>query len=161
MRGLGVSKGVLPILLYGVLAGAQQPRPQPLPQMPANGGDVYRDEIIAHERTGLDALKSGDVAAFADATTDDAIFVDAHGLATKPQVVKNVSDLRLTDYTMADVRFVPVSAEGGLVSYTLTESGTSHGKQFSARVYVSSVWVRSGRDFVCVFSQETPATPAR
>jgi hypothetical protein len=161
MRGLGVTKGVLLILCCWVLAEAQQPRPQPLPQMPANGGDVYRDEIIAHERAGLEALKSGNVAAFAGATTDDAIFVDAHGLATKPQVVKNVSDLRLTDYSMADVRFVPVSAEGGLVAYTLTESGTSHGKPFSARVYVSSVWVRSGRDFVCVFSQETPAALAK
>jgi ketosteroid isomerase-like protein len=161
MKGWGVTKGALPILFCGLIAGAQQPRPQPLPQMPANGGDVYRDQIIAHERAALDALKSGDVAAFAAVTTDDGIFVDAHGLATKPQAVKNVSDLRLTDYTMADVRFVPVSAEGGLVAYTLTESGTSQGKPFSARVYVSSVWVHSGRDFVCVFSQETPATAAK
>ena len=58
---------------------------------------------------------------------------------------------------MTDLRFVPVSAEGGVISYTLTEQGTSHGAEFSARAYVSSVWVRSAGKWVCVFSQETPA----
>jgi ketosteroid isomerase-like protein len=125
--------------------------------MPASGGDVYRDEIIAQERAGLDALKSGNLQAFADATSDDAIFVDPHGLARKPEAVKNVAGFRLTDYSMADLRFVPVSAEGGVLSYTLTEKGTSHGNEFSARAYVSSVWLRSSGKWVCVFSQETPA----
>lgn len=156
MRIHRVSNAVF-LILFASLAAAQQPRPQPPPQMPANGGDVYRDEIIAQERAGLDALKSGNLPAFADATSDDAIFVDPHGLAHKPEAVKNVADLRLTDYTMTDLRFVPVSAEGGVISYTLTEKGTSHGNEFSARAYVSSVWVRSAGKWVCVFSQETPA----
>ena len=141
------------ILLMGALGQPQQPRPP----MPAGGGDVFRDEIVAHERAGLDALKAGDLAAFSEATADDAIFVDSHGLATKPEVAKNVAGFQLKDYTMSGVRFVPVSADGGLIAYTLTESGTSHGKDFSARVYVSSVWLRSGGHWACVFSQETAA----
>jgi len=139
----------------GALAWAQQPGLQPPPSVPA--GDAFREQIVAHERAGLDALKAGDVAAFVESTAEDAVFVDAHGLAGKAEVAKNVAGFQLKDYTMSDVRFVPVSAESGLIAYTLTESGTSHGKDFSARVYVSSVWVRRERRWLCVFSQETAA----
>ena len=163
MREFQLWKVGLLVLLSGALACAQQPGQPPLPQMPANGGDVYRDQIIASERAGLEAQKSGDTTVFAAAASDDALFVDSHGTASKAEKLKELAGLRLTEYTMTGVRFVPVSAEGGLVSYTLTESGSSQGKKFSARFYVSSVWVRSGRQFVCVFSQETvaPAVAAK
>ena len=149
------------ILLSGALGYAQEPRPQrppPLPPMPGNGGDVYRDEIIAREKAGLEAMKTGDLAAFAAATADDALFVDGHGVASKAEVMKHLAGFRLKVYTMSEVRFVPVSADGGLVAYTLTETGTSQGKEFAAKVYVSAVWQRiAGRQWVCVFSQETAA----
>ena len=51
-----------------------------LPQMPMNGGDVNRDEIVAQERAGLEARKSGDVAKVGAALTDDAVFVRANGI---------------------------------------------------------------------------------
>ena len=89
MRSLGISRvgmGVAAVVLAATLAygqdrrtrrawraghgarareGARPMRPGPqeaLPQMPMNGGDVNRDEIVAQERAGLEALKSGDVA---------------------------------------------------------------------------------------------------
>jgi len=52
---------------------------------------------------------------------------------------------------------VPLSADSGLIVYTLTETGTSHGKEFAARVYVSSVWLTRGGKWMCVLSQETAA----
>jgi ketosteroid isomerase-like protein len=131
-------------------------RPEALPQMPGNGGDVNRDALIAAARAGLDALKSGDVAAYEAMITDDAVIVDDSGLERKPDLVKRLADFQ--DYTMSDVRFVPVSSDNGVVSYTLTESGTDHGKPFTTKVNVSSVWERGGmRGYVCVFEQETPA----
>ena len=157
MRKYKLLQGPSLILLIGSLASAQQPRPQPPPQMPGGGGDVFRDEIIANERARLDALKSGNPAALADSISDDAIFVDQQGRATKPDIAKNYAALRLKDYTIADLRFVPVSADGGLVSYTLDATGTRNGNDFTRRLYVSSVWVRSGRQWVCVFNQQTPA----
>jgi ketosteroid isomerase-like protein len=147
-------------------AGAQGARPmregpqEALPQMPMNGGDVNRDEIVAQERAGLEALKSGDVAKVGAAMTDDAVFVDANGILRKPELLKLLGDVKLKDYTMSDVRFVPVSPDNGAVSYTLTESGTRQGHAFSAKVFVSSVWVRNGRQFQCVFSQKTAASAA-
>lgn len=118
-------------------------------------------QIVAKEREGLDALKAGAVARFASLTAEDAIFVDAHGPATKAQVVKNVADFRLSDYSIEDVRFVQLSAMSGLIAYTIHEKGVSHGREFAAVAYISAVWADRGGKWQCVFSQETaPRSPA-
>jgi hypothetical protein len=119
--------------------------------------DALQTKILAKERQGLDSLKTGNLAEFAALTADDAVFVDAHGPADKAQVVKNTSEFRLDDYTIEDVKSVPLSSKSGLISYKLTESGTSHGKQFKAKVYVSSIWVERKGKWICLFSQETQA----
>jgi ketosteroid isomerase-like protein len=139
--------------------GQRGQRPDPLPQMPGNGGDVNRDALIAAARASLDALKRGDVAGYEAMITDDAVIVDDQGLERKPDLVERLADFQLKDYTVSDVRFVPVSSDNGVVSYTLTESGTRHGQPFMSKVNVSSVWERgAGRGgYVCVFEQETPA----
>jgi ketosteroid isomerase-like protein len=121
--------------------------------MPGNGGDVFRDEIIALERASLDALKSGDLAAFGNMLSDDALIVDAHGSVSKPEELKRFAAIRLKDYTMTGVRFVPVSAEGGLVTYMLTGTGTAQGKEVAVHEQISAVWERNGRDWLCVFFQ--------
>jgi len=105
----------------------------------------------------LDSLKTGNLAEFAALTADDAVFVDAHGPAGKAEVVKNTSQFRIDDYTIEDVKFVPLSSKSGLIAYKLTETGTSHGKQFSAKVYVSSIWAERKGKWLCLFSQETAA----
>jgi ketosteroid isomerase-like protein len=117
--------------------------------------DDMQQQVAAAERRGLDALKAGDVAEFRRLTADEAIFVDDRGPATKADVLKNVAGFTLTDYSIEDVRFVPVSWRTGLISYKTTEKGNSHGHDFSAQVYVSSVWTKRGNDWVCLFSQET------
>ena len=114
-------------------------------------------KIMAKEREGLDCLKTGKLAEFAVLTADDAVFVDAHGPASKAEVVKNTAEFRLEDYTIDGVKFVPLSSKSGLIAYTLAESGTSHGKQFKAKVYVSSIWAERKGKWVCLFSQETAA----
>src|ERR1700689_5190530 len=85
--------------------------------------EALRDQIVAQERAGLDALKTGDLAAFAASTADDAVFVDAQGPASKAEVMQHTAEFRLHDYTMAGVKFVPLSKDSGLIVYTLTESG--------------------------------------
>ena len=122
---------------------------------------VMKQQIVAKEREGLEALKSGKLELFGDLTADDAVFVDAAGPATKAQVMSNVAGFQLTEYSMDDVRFVAISEKAGLISYTITEKGVSHGHEFAAHVYVSSVWAERGGKWVCLFSQETAARPPR
>jgi predicted protein tyrosine phosphatase/ketosteroid isomerase-like protein len=114
------------------------------------------DVIVAKERAGLDALKVGDLAAFSRLTADDAVFVDPQGIASKAEVMKNVAGFRLEDYTIEDVRLVPLSSTSGLIAYKITEKGNSHGREFSAKAYISALWTKRDGEWVCVFSQETP-----
>jgi ketosteroid isomerase-like protein len=127
------------------------------PDQTAPGTSSMERQIVAKEREGLEALKSADLKTFGDLTADDAVFVDAAGPAGKAQVLKNVEGFKLVDYTMKDVRFVAISSKSGLISYTINEKGASHGHEFAADVYVSSVWVKRQSQWLCVFSQETAA----
>lgn len=137
------------LLLLPAALAASKPRPQTSSQ------DTVRDQIVAQERAGLDALKRGDLAAFNASLADEAVFVDPHGPATKAEVIDHTSAFKLDNFAMADVKFVPLPSDSGLIVYTLTESGTSHGRQFSAKVYVSSLWLKRGGKWLCAFSQET------
>jgi hypothetical protein len=123
--------------------------------------DSMQQQIVLKEREELDSLKSGNVEVFANLLADDAVFVDAEGPAIKAEIVKNVTGFRLLEYSMLDVRFVPISAESGLISYRIVEKGVSHGKEFAAQVYVSAAWTQRKNQWVCVFSQETAAKPPK
>lgn len=112
-------------------------------------------QIVSKEREGLDALKTGNLELFGNLTADDAVLVDAHGPATKAEVLEHVAGFRLVDYTIDDVRFVAIAAESGLITYKISEKGVSHGKEFTAQVYVSSIWTKRKGNWVCLFSQET------
>jgi len=134
--------------------GADQPRES----LDAKSSEESMEQqIVAKEREGLEALKRGDVERFGNLTADDAVFVDAQGPASKTEVLKNVAGFKLTEYSMEDVRFVPVSANAGLISYRINEKGVSHGKEFEGQAYVSSIWIEQGKKWACLFSQETAA----
>ena len=68
---------------------------------------------------------------------------------------RETAGFKLTEYTMNDIKLVPLSAKSGLIAYTISEKGIFHGKEFAARAYVSSLWEQRGSTWVCVFSQET------
>ena len=119
--------------------------------------DSLQQQIVAKEREELDTLKSGDLKAFANLIADEAIFLDAHGSATKAEVVEHTAEFRLTDYTMDAIKFVPVNSTTGMLIYRIVEAGNSHGQDFAATVYVSALWTKRGTRWVCLFSQETAA----
>jgi len=114
-------------------------------------------QILTKERQELDCLKTGDYGQFADLLAEDAVFVDAAGSANKQAVVEHTKDFRLQDYTIEDPKFVQISENSGMVTYKITETGTSHGRAFSAKVYVSALWAKRNGKWVCLFSQETAA----
>jgi ketosteroid isomerase-like protein len=124
-------------------------------------GDSLQQQVVAKEREQLDALKTGDREAFASLLADDALFLDPHGHGTKAEVLEHTADLRLLEYTMEDIRFAKVSDKSGLIAYKLTEKVSNHGREFSAQVYASALWMERDGKWVCLFSQETPARQPR
>ncbi len=115
-----------------------------------------QDQILAKEREELDALKTGNIAAFANLLADEAVFLNSHGASNKAEVVQHIADLKLLDYSMEDVRFVPVAPKTGLIVYKLTQKGASNGKEFTGKANVSALWSEREGKWVCLFSQETP-----
>jgi len=69
--------------------------------------------------------------------------------------MKNITEFRLTDYSIEDMKFMQLSPTTGLITYKISEQGSSHGHDFSAKAFVSSIWAKRAGGWVCVFSQET------
>jgi hypothetical protein len=150
------------VVVISIFAALLLARPQTSaaahPFASRNAGDIsLEQQVVAKEREGLDALKSGNVELFGNLAADDAVLVDAHGPATKAQVLKNVAEFTLSDYSMDNLQFVPLSPNSGLITYKISEKGVSHGKEFAAQAWVSSIWAHRGDKWLCVFSQETGA----
>jgi hypothetical protein len=122
--------------------------------------EALQKQIAAMESRGLDDLKSGSYDDFAALTADDAIFMDSHGSASKTEVMNNTRNFRLTSYKMSNLQLVRVSSTAGVLLYQLEETGTSHGKDFAAKVNVSALWAKRGGKWLCLFSQETAARNA-
>jgi ketosteroid isomerase-like protein len=116
-----------------------------------------KQTIIAKEREELEAIKSGDMKSFAELLAEDAVFLNQRGYGDKALVVKNTSMVRLLEFSMDDIRFVPISESSGLVAYRLTETMARGGQQFNFQVYASAVWIQRADKWLCIFSQETPA----
>ncbi|HKR84246.1 MAG TPA: nuclear transport factor 2 family protein [Terriglobales bacterium] len=101
--------------------------------------------IVAKEREELEAIKAGDRRIFAELLADDAVFLNPRGHGDKPLVVKKTSMIRLLDFSMDDIHFVPISQSSGLVAYRLTETMAREDKQFKVEVYASAVWIPARR----------------
>jgi hypothetical protein len=154
------------LVVVAALTPAGPPRVASETSAEARSTDARPDEhalqqqIVSKEREELDALKTGNGDVFAGLLGEEAVFLDAHGPASKAEIVKNTAEFRLQEYAMTDVRFLPLSAKSGLIAYRLAEKGTSHGKEFTGEVYVSALWARQGPPsgkWICLFSQETAA----
>jgi hypothetical protein len=143
--------------LAGRMAFARAAAPSLEPGSADTQPSSMEQQIVAKDREGLDALRAGNVQRFADLTDENAILIDAQGQASKAQVVKNVAGFTLSEYSMDDLKFVALSKDSGLITYKIHEKGMSHGKEFDARAYVSSIWTKKGKNWLCTFSQETGA----
>ena len=114
-------------------------------------------QIVAKEREELEALKAENREAFGKLLAEEALFVDARGPANKTQVMNNLSGFTLSEYTTGEVAYLPLTSKSGLITYKMHKKAISHGREFEADVYVSSMWEKRGKDWVCLFSQETAA----
>jgi hypothetical protein len=145
------------VLLIGPKAAAIDQSPAPAPTSLTTEENSLGQQILSKERAELDALKAGDFTTFGNLIADEAVFVDALGTSSKAEVLKHTEGFKLTDYKIEDEKFLPISADTGMISYYVTEKGASHGKEFTAHVYVSALCTKRANDWVCLFSQETAA----
>jgi ketosteroid isomerase-like protein len=122
---------------------------------PTTAETSLEQQILSKEHEELDAQKAGDFKAFANLIADEGVFVNAAGPATKAEMLKRTEEIKLLGYDINNVKFLPISADAGLITYYIIAKGVSGGKEFHGAVFVSSLWKKRGNDWVCLFNQET------
>ena len=150
IAAIGVGSAAL--LAWPRAAAADPPAASPTP---TTAETSLSQQILSKEREELDAQKAGNFKAFENLIADEGVFVNADGPASKAEMLKRTEGIKLLEYGINGVKFLPISADTGLISYYITAKGVSDGKEFNAAVYVSALWKKRGDDWVCLFSQET------
>ncbi|MEJ6398080.1 nuclear transport factor 2 family protein [Yoonia sp. 208BN28-4] len=115
---------------------------------------IYRCEVQV-----WDALVAGDSTADARALSDTFLGVYPDGFADKAAHVGQLDDgATVASYRLNDVRVRPLGTHHALISYHAAFCRQQGGAQ--ERMYVSSIWEKTGEEWTNIFSQDTPEATA-
>ncbi len=118
---------------------------------------AFEQEFAAREKSLFEAEKRHDWPFIAKLLTDDFVEIAADGKRyAKPDVAAYFPDVQLHDYTMEDVRVQRVTADAVLVTSTVRVDASFRGTHIPSHSYVSTLWVRHGKQWKIVFHQVTP-----
>jgi uncharacterized protein (TIGR02246 family) len=138
-------------------------RSEPKPPSPPKGDSPRTPQKsapvtdpAAGERQVLEALKAGDMPAFASFLADDAMELTPQGLQSKAQIIETLKGGRLLEYTMTDLKAIQVDKDAMLVTYRTTGKFSAHGQEGAYDARATSLWVKRNGKWLAVFHQETP-----
>jgi hypothetical protein len=119
--------------------------------------DVLLTSLVACETKVWDALVAGDQAADAAALHPAFLGVYSDGFATKADHVAQLAQgPTIQSYVMTGCQVMALGADYAVLSYRA--EFMRNGREVPEAMYVSSIWKRRARDWLNVFSQDTPAT---
>jgi hypothetical protein len=114
-------------------------------------------EVIALEKRAWDLWKAGNKTGFAALLTNDFVSVDAHGISTKADNVKEIDNLIKHTYRLWDVEARLIGMDVILLTYKAHLNGAYKGSPVDEDLYASSEWVKRGGTWLNVFYHETVA----
>jgi ketosteroid isomerase-like protein len=113
-------------------------------------------EIEAALKVLNDAFETGKAEDIAKLMTDDhAAVTPWGGRQTRDEQIKSLPELKLTAYKPGKMTIALIGADGALVTYPLTMTGTFRGKLVPADSHAAAVWVRRGGAWKELYYQET------
>jgi hypothetical protein len=113
-------------------------------------------DIEAKERATYDAIKAKNADALAAMLADDFVYVSPGGVIDKAKTLEGMKTYDLTEYNMADVKFIKVDADLAVITYTETEKSTDNGKPNSGKpMRASTAWVSRGGKWLIAYHQES------
>lgn len=119
---------------------------------------VLEATLVQKEKAVWEAYKQRDVEALRALVSDDSYAVeDADGaIITKAEALKNLSDLTITNYTMQNIKVIPVNHGAAIVRYNVMVTGSSKEEKFTPHwSTVSSLWVERNGNWQNLLYQET------
>jgi ketosteroid isomerase-like protein len=136
---------VFAVLAAGLLMGADAPQ------------DSASKDVEKALRALNEAFKNRDADAIQRLMTDNHVAITPYyrGPRTKAEQLKNLPDLKMTEYTMGAVKVTLISKDIALITYPLTMKGTYQGKELAPKNYASAVWVLQNGKWLEASYQET------
>jgi hypothetical protein len=112
--------------------------------------------LVSTEKSMWEMWKQKDAKSFAALLADDFYDVFLNGkTAGKEELMRSFLEAELIDYSIGDVRVVPLAPDARLLVYRAHVHGRAGGKELEYDVDVTSVWAKRGGAWKSVFYRES------
>ncbi|WP_336213797.1 nuclear transport factor 2 family protein [Nonomuraea sp. LPB2021202275-12-8] len=113
-------------------------------------------ELRELEEKGWAAISVGNGDFYRELVTDRTVCVEPDGLQTGAELAADIDANKspFDDYTLEDVKVLPLGAESALITYRATVR--LNAADFSFQLYMTSVYERAGNAWKLLFHQQTP-----
>lgn len=123
----------------------------------ASSDTTLKDLLEAKVKAEWEALKNKDRKAYAELLADDyqGVEVDGRGERNKIQVLNELSDENVYQYTLSGLKVTPLAPEVAMVNYTVTMQFPPKAQVRYTRVYITEIWVKRAGQWKELHYQET------
>ena len=121
--------------------------------------DALAKQLEANERAINVAVQKSDIAGFSALVATDGFAMDGTGLMAVSEFVKMFNQMKLTTFSIDQVKVIPASDTAAVITYRFTGKGTMMGQPMPSPVLASTTYANRGGKWVAVFHQETIPTP--
>ena len=138
------------------------------PTMPSKSGEGrqsgstsvdsdLKDMLETKVKVEWEALKNKDRKAYAELLADDyeGVEVDGRGERNKIQVLNELADENVFNYTLWGFKLIPLGPDAALVIYEATLQFPPKAQIRYSRVYISELWVKRAGQWKELHYQET------
>jgi hypothetical protein len=142
---------LLAIVMAIISAGVGQDKPNASPSNQLKA--IFEGKIKAE----WEALKNKDKKAYGDLLADDfqGVEVDGKGERTRSQVINEVAEENVYNYTLWGFKLIPLGPDAAFVMYEVTMQFPPRSVVRYSRVYISELWVKRGGEWKELHYQET------
>ncbi len=118
---------------------------------------ALKDMFEAKVRLEWEALKNKDRKAYADLLADDfqGVEVDGRGERNKIQVLNELADENVYNYTLWGFKLIPLPPDAAMVIYEVTMQFPPKSQVRYSRVYITELWVKRAGEWKQLHYQET------
>ena len=128
-------------------------------QKKMSNDDKVKAQIIAIEKAGWEAWKNKDAKWFQANMTEELLDVTSDGVFSKEQVVKSApTDCNVKSFSLNNFKFVMLSKDVALMTYTATQDAVCSGKKVPSQVRSTVNYVKRDGKWLEALYMETPVT---
>jgi hypothetical protein len=104
-----------------------------------------------------DAIKNKDKKAYGDLLADDyeGVEADGGGERTKLQVLNELADSNVANYTLWGFKIIPITSDAALMIYEVTLQFPPKSVLRYSRLYITELWLKQSGQWKVVHYQET------